>query len=686
MRSVVRSSGVLALMVFFIAALTSAERVERPIKVACIGNSITYGDGVRDPARNSYPAQLQRILGDGWQVRNFGLGGRTLLRKGDFPYWIEKELVEVKAFNPDVVVIKLGTNDSKPQNWVHRDEFISNYEQFIQQFQKLPSSPRVFICTPVPAFPGDWGIRDSVIRDEICPMIRTLGASMRVPIIDLYAALNGKGECFPDKVHPNEDGARLIAEAVSKEICRECRVATVPAPYGPLPAGRQLRWQDLEYYAFIHFNMNTFTNREWGEGNEDPNLFNPAELDCRQWARVCKEAGMKGIIITAKHHDGFCLWPSKLTEHSVRNSPFRGGKGDVLKELSDACRDYGLRFGVYVSPWDRHEPSYGDSPRYNEHFRNQLREVLTSYGNVFEVWFDGACGEGPNGKRQVYDWPAYVSVVRECQPDAVIFSDAGPDVRWVGDEDGIAGETNWSLLRRDEVYPGYEKYHELTSGHPDGAYWVPAECDVSIRPGWFFHQSQNEQVKTGKELLALYFASVGRNASLLLNIPVDRRGLIHENDVHRLMEFKMLRDSAFTHDLAKGARAVASQIRGSDRRFDAQAAVDDRSDTYWATDDSVTEASLTVELGSPVEINCILMQEYIPLGQRVQRFSVDILEGGSWRQVASGTTIGNKRILKVPAVNTAAVRLNILRSRACPTISRLALYRVPDLDMDPPGN
>jgi alpha-L-fucosidase/lysophospholipase L1-like esterase len=679
MRSVGMSSGVLALMVFFVAALASADRVEQPIKVACIGNSITYGDGVLEPAKNSYPAQLQRILGDGWQVRNFGLGGRTLLRRGDFPYWNEEVLVEANAFNPDVVVIELGTNDSKPQNWVYRADFIADYEDLIEQFQNLPSRPHVYICTPVPAFPGDWGIRDSVIREEICPMIRKIGGSKRVAVIDLYAALNGKAECFPDKVHPDEDGARRIAEAVCNDICKECRIAAIPAPYGPLPTERQLRWQDLEYYAFIHFNMNTFTDREWGEGNEDPKLFNPTELDCRQWARVCKEAGLKGIIITAKHHDGFCLWPSKFTEHSVRNSPFRSGKGDVLNELSDACRDYGLKFGVYVSPWDRHEPSYGDSPRYNEHFRNQLREVLTSYGNVFEVWFDGACGEGPNGKRQVYDWAGFVNVVRERQPDAVIFSDAGPDVRWVGDEDGIAGETDWSLLRRDKVYPGYEKYHELTSGHADGTYWVPAECDVSIRPGWFFHQSQNEQVKTGKELLALYLTSVGRNASLLLNIPVDRRGLIHGNDVHRLMEFKMLRDSTFARNLAEGAHAVASQVRGGDKRFDAPSAVDDRADTYWATDDSVTKASLTVELRRPVEINCILLQEYIPLGQRVEEFSVDILERGSWRQVASGTTIGHKRILKVPAANTSAVRLNILQSRACPTISRLALYRAPDL-------
>ncbi|MFH1943331.1 MAG: alpha-L-fucosidase, partial [bacterium] len=279
---------------------------------------------------------------------------------------------------------------------------------------------------------------------------------------------------------------RLFSSIVLLLTCL-CRLSTTspPHPYGPIPSPCQLTWHELEYCAFIHFNMNTFTDREWGDGTEDPEQFKPTELDCRQWARVCKEAGMKGIILTAKHHDGFCLWPSKFTEHTVKNSPWREGKGDVLRELSEACREFGLKFGVYLSPWDRREPSYGDSPRYNQHFKNQLTEVLTQYGDIFEVWFDGACGEGPNGKRQVYDWPGFIDVVRKHQPGAVIFSDGGPDVRWVGNENGFANPTNWSLLRRDEVYPGYPDYHELTSGHADGTHWVPAECDVSIRPSWY---------------------------------------------------------------------------------------------------------------------------------------------------------------------------------------------------------
>ena len=472
---------------------------------------------------------------------------------------------------------------------------------------------------------------------------------------------------------------------VGLDIISGYRIASAPEPSGPIPSERQLRWQELEYYAFIHFNMNTFTDSEWGKGNEDPGLFNPSELDCRQWVRVCNDAGMKAIIITAKHHDGFCLWPSKFTDHSVKNSPFRGGKGDVLKELSAACSEYGLKFGVYVSPWDRHEPTYGDSPRYNEQFRNQLREVMTSYGDIFEVWFDGACGEGPNGKRQVYDWPSFINVVRECQPDAVIFSDGGPDVRWVGDEDGIAGETNWSLLRRNEVYPGYEKYHELISGHADGTHWVPAECDVSIRPGWFYHSNQDGKVKSGRELLSLYCASVGRNASLLLNIPIDRRGLIHENDARRLMEFKRLRDQAFSDNLALGAGAEASNVRGGDARFGAQEAIDNRTGTYWATDDSATHASLIVKLKAPSEFNCIVLQEYIPLGQRVEQFSIDVPDGAAWRSVAIGTTIGHKRIVKFPTVRASAVRLNILKSRACPTISNLALHNSPVLNLELPG-
>src|SRR5579871_4891827 len=346
-----------------------------------------------------------------------------------------------------------------------------------------------------------------------------------------------------------------------------------PVPFGPLPSPRQLTWHEREFYAFVHFNMNTFTGKEWGEGYEDSKQFNPTALDCRQWARVCKAAGMKGIIITAKHHDGFCLWPSQYTEHSVKNSPFRGGKGDVLKELSDACKEYGLKFGVYLSPWDRNHPDYGDSPKYNAFFEKQLTEVLTHYGPIFEVWFDGANGEGPNGRKQVYDWPAFIGVVRKYQPNAVIFSDAGPDIRWVGNEAGHADPTNWCLLRRDEFYPGTPRSAELTSGHADGNYWVPAECDVSIRPGWFYHANEDDRVKTVAQLEDIYYRSVGENASMLLNLPVDRRGLVHETDAERIRELHTLLQATFAHDLAKGKSATATNERGNGRRFAAHNAV-----------------------------------------------------------------------------------------------------------------
>jgi alpha-L-fucosidase len=281
------------------------------------------------------------------------------------------------------------------------------------------------------------------------------------------------------------------------------------------PHPRQLAWQEMELHAFVHFGMNTFTNREWGDGTEDPKLFNPTQFDARQWMRALKAAGMKQVVVTAKHHDGFCLWPSKYTEHSVKNSPWRDGKGDIVREVAEACRAEGLKLGIYLSPWDRHEPSYGDSPRYNEHYKNQLTELLTNYGPIYEVWFDGACGEGPSGKKQVYDWDGYVEVVRRLQPEAVIFSDAGPDVRWVGNEDGLASATNWSMLRRDEFSPGTSDYKLLGEGQEDGTHWVPCECDVSIRPGWFYHPDQDDQVKSLAQLLDIYYRSVGQNAVLL---------------------------------------------------------------------------------------------------------------------------------------------------------------------------
>jgi alpha-L-fucosidase len=463
-----------------------------------------------------------------------------------------------------------------------------------------------------------------------------------------------------------------------------CSEVKPPAPVGPVPSENQLAWHEMEYYMFVHFTVNTFTDKEWGYGDEKESVFNPSALDCRQWARVAKDAGMKGIIITAKHHDGFCLWPSKYTEHSVKNSPWKNGRGDVIKELSEACREYGLRLGIYLSPWDRNSAVYG-TPEYIVYYRNQLRELLTGYGNIFEVWFDGANGGDGyyGGKREMrridnktyYDWPATVAVVRELQPGAVIFSDAGPDVRWVGNESGMGSLTNWCLLNRDQMYPGGDFAGILGEGQQDGMYWVPAEVDVSIRKGWFYHASEDSLVRSPENLMELYYSSVGRNSNLLLNVPPDRRGLLHENDVKSLIAFSELREREFANELAQGKKATASSIRGKD--YQASNAVDGKSETYWTTPDDITEASITIDLGKVTEVNRILIQEYIRLGQRVRSFRVEGETNGAWKQIMDGTTIGYKVIRKFPSTAISKIRLTITDSRACPLISNIELFRAP---------
>lgn len=453
-----------------------------------------------------------------------------------------------------------------------------------------------------------------------------------------------------------------------------------PAPYGATPSNSQMEWQLMEYYMFIHFGPNTFTDKEWGHGDEDPKIFNPTQLDARQWARTAKAAGMKGIIITAKHHDGFCLWPSKYSTHTVRESAWKNGKGDVLRELSDACKEYGLKFGVYLSPWDRNHPDYG-TPEYNQIFANTLTEVLTNYGEVYEQWFDGANGEGPNGKKQVYDWPLFESTVYKHQPQAIIFSDIGPGCRWIGNEAGFAGETNWSTLNTDGFGRGASgpAPKVLNTGNENGKYWVPGEADVSIRPGWFYSPSTDDKVKTLNHLLNIYYASVGRNANLLLNVPVDRRGLIHANDSARLMELKEVLDATFKTNLAQGKKVSASNVRGKAKEFGAQNLSDGKYDTYWATDDAVKEATFTLDLGQPTEINRIVLQEYIPLGQRVESFSVEIWDGKQFKQLDKQTTVGYKRILAFPTLKTAKVRINILEANASPVLSELHVYKASEM-------
>ncbi len=456
------------------------------------------------------------------------------------------------------------------------------------------------------------------------------------------------------------------------------RSAEPPKPLLPVPSPPQLSWQRGELSMFLHFGVNTFTDREWGDGKEDPKIFNPIRLEARQWVRAAKAAGFRLVILTAKHHDGFCLWPSKYTEHSVKNSPWRGGKGDVVRELADACREAGVKLGLYLSPWDRHEGSYGDSPRYNEYYQNQLTELLTQYGPIAEVWFDGACGEGPNGKRQEYDWKSYHALVRRLQPAAVIFSDAGPDVRWIGNEKGIAGDPCWATVDPMKVpFPGTggaDVQVALQHGDPGGSVWRPGESDVSIRPGWFWHRKEDDRVRSVDSLVDLYFKSVGRNSLLLLNVPPNDQGLLSEVDVKRLLEFRSQLDAMFKTDLAAGKKATASNIRGRNPAFGPGEALDGDPDTYWATDDDVTAGWIEVDLGAPVMFNIVSAQESIALGQRVEAHHLDYWDGNEWRTVVKCTTIGHKRLERFNAVTARRVRLVIDKSRACPTIASFSLY------------
>lgn len=452
--------------------------------------------------------------------------------------------------------------------------------------------------------------------------------------------------------------------------------ADAPAPLAPLPSPRQLARQDMDVIAFVHFGMNTFTDREWGEGHEDERLFAPSDLDCTQWVRAFHDAGVQGVVLTCKHHDGFCLWPSKYTDHSVARSPWKGGRGDVVREISNACKSAGIKFGVYLSPWDRTSKLYGDSDAYNDYYANQLTELLTNYGDIFEVWWDGACGEGPNGKRQVYDWPRFTSLVRKLQPNAVIFSDVGPDVRWVGNEGGIAGETCWAMFSSDVMKIG-ESGHEaqLNVGMRDGSAWISPECDVSIRPGWFHHASEDTRVRSVENLVEIYEGSVGRGANLLLNVPADKRGRLHEVDVARLKDLRRALDATYKDDLALAGRANADHVRGDGAHFGANRAIDADAATYWAVDDDVRDARLTVELaGGKRFVDRVVIGEPIALGQRIERFTVEARVGETWKRVASGTTVGRKRIVTFEPIEADAFALHVEDARACPLVSSFSIF------------
>ncbi|MEP6928807.1 MAG: alpha-L-fucosidase [Flavobacterium sp.] len=459
-----------------------------------------------------------------------------------------------------------------------------------------------------------------------------------------------------------------------------------PAPFGPLPTQKQIDWHEMEFYAFVHFSLNTFTNKEWGYGDESPELFNPTNLDVRQWARVAKEAGMKGIILVAKHHDGFCLWPSAYTERSVKNSPWQNGKGDLVKELAAACKEYDLKLGLYLSPWDRNHPQYG-KPEYITYFRNQLKELLTNYGDVFEMWFDGANGGdgyygGTNETRKInsleyYNWDETYKMIYQTAPKTLVWGVGPSEARWIGNEEGRAGKTNWSLLRQKDELAGKVNYTEFVSGHEDGEKWVPGEADVSIRPGWFYHAVEDDKVRPLDEMVDIYYESIGRNANLILNLPVDRRGLVHENDVARLKELVATIKADFKTELLAKSKVTASNVRGNNAEFGAKNVIDGNKNTYWATDDAVKTASIEFEFDKPTAIDRILLQEYIKLGQRVRAFTVEAKVNGQWKTIANETTIGYKRILRVDRVLASALKINITDSKANVVISNIQAYNAP---------
>jgi alpha-L-fucosidase len=505
---------------------------------------------------------------------------------------------------------------------------------------------------------------------------------MKIKIYSIYLQMSilavASGACFAQSTEKNY----LIIKPTDtpEEIVHKAAMLT--------PTPRQLRWQQLELTCFFHYGMNTFTGKEWGDGTEDPRLFNPTALDAEQWVRTAKNAGIKQVIITAKHHDGFCLWPSKYTGHSVKNSPWKGGKGDVVKEVADACKKYEVGFGIYLSPWDRNSPLYG-TDAYNDYFVNQLTELLTQYGRVDEVWFDGANGEGPNSKKQVYDFNRWYTLIRKLQPGAVI-AIMGPDVRWVGTESGHGRETEWSVVpannldqnlitansQHNKIFKPEGDMRGSDLGSRDkiknakGLVWFPAETDVSIRPGWFYHAAEDDKVKSPEKLLDIYYNSVGMNSVLLLNIPPDKKGLINEADIQSLQGWKKLRDQTFKTNLAGDAAVQCAN------GLHLNAMLDDDYQTYFTTRDKDTSAVITFTLKEAKTFDVLLLQENISIGQRVEKFTLEYWDGKTWVKATEGTTIGYKRLLRFPAVTTNKIRLS-LSARLNAAIATFGLYKQP---------
>jgi len=458
-------------------------------------------------------------------------------------------------------------------------------------------------------------------------------------------------------------------------------------PNDVVPSAEQLEYQKMELVGFVHFTVSTFTDQEWGFGDESPEIFNPTDFDASQWVEVASEAGMRELILTAKHHDGFCLWPSRHTEHSVKNSPWKNGQGDIVGDLVEASRLRGMKVGLYLSPWDRNHGDYG-GPAYIEYYRDQLSELLTDCGDITEIWVDGANGGtgfygGANEERRIdrqtyYEWDETMALVKSLQPGTLIFSDAGPDIHWIGNERGYAGETNWSTLDPARVVIGDADPAYLNSGDPNGTEWVVPLCNTSIRPGWFYHPDQDDDVKPIQELLDVYYRSVGRNCVLLLNIPPDRRGLFHENDVARLREFRQVLDETFAVNLAEGKPVEADRHRRFDMKFAPGNIVDGDPDSYWATEDEIRGATLEIDLGQETYFDRIMLQEPIRFGQRISLFSVEARIGGEWTPIAEGTTIGYKRIFRIPGVTADGVRILIERANNTPALSNFGLFRASD--------
>lgn len=494
------------------------------------------------------------------------------------------------------------------------------------------------------------------------------------------AALAGLPQKSAAQIFTDKNYVKISPTDTEADIIRKAANVT--------PAPRQLRWQQLELTAFIHFGINTFTNKEWGDGSEDPKIFNPEQLDTRQWVKVCKDAGFKQVILTAKHHDGFCLWPSKYTEHSVKNSPWKNGQGDIVKEMAAACKEFGIGFGIYLSPWDRNSPYFG-SMAYNDYFINQLTELLSQYGQIDEVWFDGANGEGPSGKKQVYEYNRWYNLIRKLQPKATI-AVSGPDVRWVGTETGYGREMEWSVvsadqMRNEDIAENSQKAAEFAPkdmmandlgsrkviSKAKSLVWYPAEIDVSIRPGWFHHPEENDKVKSPDKLMDIYYSSVGRNGVLLLNIPPDKQGLINQSDVNALKGFKKQLDETFANNVLKSAKLIGANAKKTAVLFDG------KDGTHWKMNTKAGPYVLEFKMDQPQTFDVLALQENLQIGQRIESFILEYKEGEIWKKITEGSTVGYKRLLRFPALTANEVRLRILSSRLEPALAEIGLYLRP---------